>query len=114
MSRRTARLPRRGQSLVIDTNGRRRLTRSQKVGVASVATLAGVALLGVVAGLLLDRLLGGDYLPPRLLDEMKTPHLLGGPLPGRWPGIHPLGYLDEVTRSASRGIIVERDRVGTR
>jgi len=53
-------LPRRGRSLVIDTNGRRRLTRSQKVGVAGVATLAGVALLGVVAGLLLDRLLDFD------------------------------------------------------
>ena len=41
-------------------SGRRRLTRSQKVGVAGVATLAGVALLGVVAGLLLDRLLDFD------------------------------------------------------
>lgn len=65
MTRRTSRLPRpgrirRGQSLVIDTDGRRRLTRSQKVGVAGVATLAGVALLGVVAGLLLDRLLDFD------------------------------------------------------
>ena len=46
----------RGRSLIIDASGRRRLTRSQKVGVAGVATLAGVALLGVVAGLLLDRL----------------------------------------------------------
>ena len=53
-------LPRRGQSLVIDTEGRRRLTRSQKVGVAGVAALAGVALIGVVAGLLLDRLLDFD------------------------------------------------------
>lgn len=65
MTRRTSRLSRpgrirRGQSLVIDTDGRRRLTRSQKVGVAGVATLAGVALLGVVAGLLLDRLLDFD------------------------------------------------------
>ena len=59
--KRTARpLRRRGQSLVIDTEGRRRLTRSQKVGVAGVATLAGVALIGVVAGLLLDRLLDFD------------------------------------------------------
>ncbi len=59
--KRTARpLPRRGQSLVIDTEGRRRLTRSQKVGVAGVAALAGVALIGVVAGLLLDRLLDFD------------------------------------------------------
>ena len=59
--KRTARpLPRRGQSLVIDTEGRRRLTRSQKVGVAGVAALAGVALIGVVAGLLLDRRLDFD------------------------------------------------------
>ena len=54
------RLARRGGALVIDASGRRRLTRSQKVGVASVATLAGVAILGVVAGLLLDRLLDFD------------------------------------------------------
>ena len=54
------RIARRGSSLVIDPSGRRRLTRSQKVGVAGVATLAGVALLGVVAGLLLDRLLDFD------------------------------------------------------
>jgi len=50
----------RGRSLIIDASGRRRLTRNQKVGVAGVATLAGVALLGVVAGLLLDRLLDFD------------------------------------------------------
>ncbi|WBT06755.1 hypothetical protein PFY01_03480 [Brevundimonas vesicularis] len=50
----------RGRSLIIDASGRRRLTRSQKVGVAGVATLAGVALLGVLAGLLLDRLLDFD------------------------------------------------------
>ncbi|WP_295246127.1 hypothetical protein [uncultured Brevundimonas sp.] len=50
----------RGRSLIIDASGRRRLTRSQKVGVAGVATLAGVALIGVVAGLLLDRLLDFD------------------------------------------------------
>ena len=50
----------RGRSLIIDASGRRRLTRSQKVGVAGIATLAGVALLGVVAGLLLDRLLDFD------------------------------------------------------
>ncbi|MFN3838633.1 MAG: hypothetical protein ACK4MI_13060 [Brevundimonas sp.] len=60
MKRNPRPLPRRGQSLVIDTEGRRRLTRSQKVGVAGVATLAGVALIGVVAGLLLDRLLDFD------------------------------------------------------
>jgi hypothetical protein len=50
----------RGRSLIIDASGRRRLTRSQKIGVAGVATLTGVALLGVVAGLLLDRLLDFD------------------------------------------------------
>ena len=60
MSRRPARPLRRQPSVVIDTEGRRRLTRSQKVGVAGVATLAGVALIGVVAGLLLDRLLDFD------------------------------------------------------
>jgi hypothetical protein len=54
------RIARRGTSLVIDPSGRRRLTRNQKVGVAGVATLVGVALLGVVAGLLLDRLLDFD------------------------------------------------------
>ena len=49
----------RGRSLIIDASGRRRLTRSQKVGVAGVATLAGVALLGVacqVGGRVLHRL----------------------------------------------------------
>ena len=60
LPRSAARISRRGRSLVIDTTGRRRLTRSQKAGVAGVATLAGVALLGVVAGLLLDRLLDFD------------------------------------------------------
>ena len=60
MTKRNPRPIRRGQPLVIDTQGRRRLTRSQKIGVAGVATLAGVALLGVVAGLLLDRLLDFD------------------------------------------------------
>ena len=48
------------QSRVIDPTGRRRLTRSQKVGVAGVATLIGVAALGVIAGVLLDRLLDFD------------------------------------------------------
>lgn len=49
-----------GKSRVIDHAGRRRLTRSEKVGVAGVATLVGVAVLGVVAGLILDRLLDFD------------------------------------------------------
>ena len=52
--------PRRNQSVVIDTQGRRRLTRGEKVGVASIATLVGVAAMGVIAGLLIDRLLDFD------------------------------------------------------
>jgi CubicO group peptidase (beta-lactamase class C family) len=42
------------------------------------------------AALLLDRLLGGDFLPASLLEQMQTPHLLGGPLAGR-PWVAP-GY----------------------
>lgn len=38
----------------------RRMTRAEKVGVASAATLIGVAAIGIVAGLLLDRLLTFD------------------------------------------------------
>jgi hypothetical protein len=38
------------KSLVIDPQGRRRLTRSEKIGIGSVATLIGVAALGVIAG----------------------------------------------------------------
>lgn len=38
----------------------RSLSRGQKAGVASVATILGVALIGVVAGVLLDRLLDFD------------------------------------------------------
>ncbi|MDQ8029015.1 hypothetical protein [Brevundimonas sp. GCM10030266] len=45
---------------IIDTNGRRRLTRNEKVGVASLATIVGVAAIGVIAGVLLDRLLDFD------------------------------------------------------
>jgi hypothetical protein len=45
------------KSRVIDPQGRRRLTRSEKVGIGSVVTLVGVAALGIVAGVLLDRLL---------------------------------------------------------
>jgi len=47
----------RGRDRIIDANGRRRLTRNEKVGVASLVTLVGVAAVGVVAGVLLDRLL---------------------------------------------------------
>lgn len=50
----------RGRDRIIDASGRRRLTRSEKVGVASLATLIGVAALGAVAGVLLDRLLTFD------------------------------------------------------
>ena len=45
---------------IIDPQGRRRLTRNEKVGVASVATILAVATVGVIAGLLLDRLLDFD------------------------------------------------------
>ena len=45
---------------IIDPSGRRRLTRNKKVGVASLATIVAVGALGVVAGLLLDRLLDFD------------------------------------------------------
>lgn len=47
----------RNRDRIIDTRGRRRLTRNEKVGVASVAAIVGVAAVGVVAGILLDRLL---------------------------------------------------------
>jgi hypothetical protein len=45
---------------IIDPRGRRRLTRNEKVGVAGLVTLLGVALAGVVAGMILDRLLDFD------------------------------------------------------
>ena len=45
---------------IVDRSGRRRLTRSEKIGIGSVATLVGVAALGVIAGVLLDRLLSFD------------------------------------------------------
>ena len=50
----------RRKTYVVDPQGRRRLTRSEKIGIGSVATLIGVAALGVVAGVLLDRLLDFD------------------------------------------------------
>jgi hypothetical protein len=50
----------RRKTVVIDPQGRRRLTRSEKIGIGSVATLVGVAALGVIAGVLLDRLLDFD------------------------------------------------------
>ena len=54
-----ARIKRR-RDRIVDHQGRRRLTRNEKVGVASLATLVGMAAIGVVAGLLLDRLLDFD------------------------------------------------------
>ena len=45
---------------IVDRTGRRRLTRSEKIGIGSVATLVGVAALGIIAGVLLDRLLSFD------------------------------------------------------
>ena len=50
----------RNRDRIIDPTGRRRLTRNEKVGVASLITLVGVAAVGVVAGILLDRLLDFD------------------------------------------------------
>jgi len=50
----------RNRDRIIDPSGRRRLTRNEKIGVASLITLVGVAAVGVVAGVLLDRLLDFD------------------------------------------------------
>ena len=50
----------RNRDRIIDPTGRRRLTRNEKVGVASVVSLVAVAAVGVVAGILLDRLLDFD------------------------------------------------------
>lgn len=53
-------MARAGKSLIIGHDGRRRLTRSEKVGIGSVATLVGVAVLGLVVGVLIDRLMDFD------------------------------------------------------
>ena len=45
---------------IIDPSGRRRLTRNEKVGIGSIAALLGVAAVGVIAGVLIDRLLDFD------------------------------------------------------
>ena len=45
---------------IIDPQGRRRLTRNEKVGIGSIAVLLGVAAVGVVAGIMIDRLLDFD------------------------------------------------------
>ena len=50
----------RGRDRIIDTQGRRRLTRNEKVGIGSLAVVLGVAAAGVIAGVLLDRLLDFD------------------------------------------------------
>ncbi len=50
----------RHRNIIVDPQGRRRLTRNEKIGIGSLATLLGVAALGVVAGVLLDRLLDFD------------------------------------------------------
>ncbi len=50
----------RSRTTIIDPAGRRRLTRSEKIGIGGVVTLVGVAALGLVAGLLIDRLLSFD------------------------------------------------------
>lgn len=50
----------RNRDRIIDPTGRRRLTRNEKIGVASLVSLVAVAAVGVVAGVLLDRLLDFD------------------------------------------------------
>ena len=50
----------RGRGRIVEARGRHRLTRNQTIGVASVATLIGVTVAGVIAGVLLDRLLDFD------------------------------------------------------
>lgn len=50
----------RGRDRIIDARGRRRLTRNEKVGIGSLAVLLGVAAVGVIAGVLLDRMLDFD------------------------------------------------------
>ena len=50
----------RNRDRIIGPDGRRRLTRNEKVGVASIVSLVAVAAVGVVAGLLIDRLLDFD------------------------------------------------------
>ena len=49
-----------GRDRIIDPQGRRRLTRNEKVGIGSIAVLLGVAAVGVIAGVILDRMLDFD------------------------------------------------------
>jgi hypothetical protein len=46
----------RGRDRIIDPQGRRRLTRNEKVGIGSIVVLLGVAAVGVI----LDRMLDFD------------------------------------------------------
>ena len=48
------------KTTIIDTTGRRRLTRAEKIGIGSVGTVVGVTLVGLIAGLIIDRLLDFD------------------------------------------------------
>ena len=50
----------RGRDRIIDPQGRRRLTRNEKVGIGSIAVLLGVAAVGVAAGIMIDRMLDFD------------------------------------------------------
>ena len=50
----------RGRDRIIGPQGRRRLTRNEKVGIGSIAVLLGVAAVGVIAGVILDRMLDFD------------------------------------------------------
>jgi len=50
----------RGRDRIIDPLGRRRLTRNEKVGIGSIAVLLGVAAVGIIAGVLLDRMMDFD------------------------------------------------------
>lgn len=50
----------RGRDRIIDPQGRRRLTRNEKLGIGSIAVLLGVAAAGVIAGVLIDRMLDFD------------------------------------------------------
>jgi 1-acyl-sn-glycerol-3-phosphate acyltransferase len=59
MARNATRL-KRGRDRIIDPEGRRRLTRNEKVGIGSIAVLLGVAAVGVIAGVILDRMLDFD------------------------------------------------------
>lgn len=59
MARNATRL-KRGRDRIIDPQGRRRLTRNEKVGIGSIAVLLGVAAVGVIAGVILDRMLDFD------------------------------------------------------